>query len=455
MREGLSLPPKRQYQPFSEFLPVLFHSFAEAGIRICILRNYEGFPANNIGNDLDILICRRDLSRVIDVLRSLDNIRVINYTEMNVFISVYLEGAFATPGSRSIQVDFFWSMASKGPEYLSADVIFQVASQRQAGGLNFLVPSPAHEAIISLCANLVYGGFLKEKYFPKVQQTFISDRSEVIDALQSPFGMKAATRLVDAVTEGDRRRILGCIKPLRAALYLRCSLRKPFRGALDIARYYVSVFRLRYSPKNIETICILGPVGCGKTTIIDGLIPMLHSAAKVVEIHHFKAQLPLVRESFEICDSSDSHARAADSSLSSIIRTVQWLLVEWVNQLIRRRELTLRIVEYCGRDLIIDPVKFGYKGPAWLARILEKLFPPCDIWILLDSAVEGVQSKNREVLPAETLCQHEAYRSYVKTKNHHVILDASKLVANTTEETYAAIIEMLALRAGKKLNKCF
>ena len=454
MKDAAPSPLQQPVVPFGEFLAALFQALAEGGVRFCVLRSYEGFPANNVGNDVDLLIHRRDLPRAMSVLRSLENIRLVNYTELSFIASVYLEGTSSTPGARSLQVDFWWSLDSRGPEYLSADAVLQAARQRQVGGLSFLVPSPAHEAI-SLCSLAFYSGFLKEKYFPKVQQTFVSERSEVLAALQPAFGIKAATRLVDAVTEGDRRKILGLIRPLRVALNLRCLLRKPLRGIIDTARYYLSIFRIRYSPKYIETVCIIGPGNCGQAAIIDGLIPVLHSAAKVVDKCQFRPQPASGRELSEISGSIDSRVRASSSSLSSMVNAVLWLLREWKNQFLGRRELTLRIVEHSGRDLSVDPENYGYEGYVWFARLFGKLFPSPDLWILLDPAGGGLQSRDGEVSSLKTLRLQEAYRSFVKTRKKYVILDASKPVANVTEEAYAAIIEMLAQRTERQLKNRF
>ena len=439
----------QQLQPptlrFSAFLATLFPALDKEGVRFCVLRSYEGFPAYNVGNDVDLLIHRRDLPRAMSVLLSLENIRLINYTELSFIASVFLEGISSTPGARSLQVDFWWSLDSRGPEYLSADAVLQAARPRQAGGLSFLAPSPAHEAI-SLCSLAFYGGFLKEKYFPKVQQTFVSERSEVLAALQPAFGIQVATRLVDAVTEGDRRKILGLIRPLRVALNLRCLLREPLRGIIDTARYYLSIFRNRFSPKYIETVCILGLGDCGQAAIIDGLIPMLHSAAKVVDKYQFWLRPTFRREPSEINGSLDSRVGASSRSLSSMVNAVQWLLREWKNQFLGRMELTLRFVEDCGQRLSVDPENYSYHGPVWFARLLGKLFPSPDLWILLDPVGEGLQSRDGKISPAETLRQLEAYRSFVRTKKSMLHSRPASQSPTVTEEAYAAIIEMLAQR---------
>jgi hypothetical protein len=71
---------------------------------------------------------------------------------------------------------------------------------------------------------------------------------------------------------------------------------------------------------------------------------------------------------------------------------------------------------------------------------------------LLDPAPEAKQSRSRETAPTETVSQLEAYRRFAKTKQEHVILDASKPAAGITEDMYAAIIDALAQRTNRKLE---
>ena len=107
--------------------------------------------------------------------------------------------------------------------------MLQAAIPRRAGNLEFLVPSPVHEAIISLLSSLLIGGWLKEKYFPKVQRTFADARMTVIATLSPAFGPKTAMRLANAVVEGDRGKMVDRVKPLRIALALHALRHKPLR----------------------------------------------------------------------------------------------------------------------------------------------------------------------------------------------------------------------------------
>jgi hypothetical protein len=455
MRDAALPPLQNPVMPFSEFLAALFQAFAREGLRACVLRNFEGYPNTNYGNDMDILILQSELPCAIRALGSLEGIRIVGYCEREFATCVFLEGASSTPGSRSIQVDLFWSLSSKGPLYLGTAAVLQAANSRQAGDLNFLAPSEVHQAIISLLASLLHGGAVKEKYFPQVQRTFASHRLETIGALQPRFGLKTAARLTDAVIDGDRQRILDCRRRLRVAVTLRSLLHEPLGGALAIVRYYACEVVVRFSPKNLETVCILGLRGCCKAATIEELMPMLHSLAQTVERCDLRPGLPIAGDTSGASPRPDLRTGSASGRWVSMAKAVLLLGKEWLNQFTGRRNLTLRIRASCYHDLLIDPKRYRYGGPMWFARLIAKLIPPPDLWILLDQSTESLRSRGPDPPPPEALTQIEAYRAFVTTRRRYVILAASQPADRVAESAYAAIIDTLAQRADRTLKRRF
>jgi hypothetical protein len=448
------VPPLRQRPPLllGKFLAALFQAFDREGLMPCILRNYEEFPDRNLGGDVDFLICPSELSSAMRAICSIEDIRIIGCYRHAMVVSIFVEGVASTPGDRSLLLDFYLSLSWRHLPYLEVRSVLQSAIPRQADNLSFFVPSPAHEAITSLFSSLLLAGWPKEKYLPQVQRIFAGERSEVIAALLPRFGLKAATRLVDSVIDGDPGRLLGCVKSLRVSLTLRSLMHRPLRSALDVAEYYANQIEIRYSPRNLETICIIGAHGRGKSTITGMLMPMLRSTAATVENRLLGRGFAFGEKYQRRAVSGDSDAGSSTGPLSSMAKVVLWLLEEWLNQFRGRRNLTLRVSLDSYHDLQFDPESRGYCGPAWFARLVGKLFPSPGLWILLYPAAEGLQAASRNASAAETCTQPEAYRTFVQTRKNYVIVDATQSAEQATECAYHAIVDSLTRRANRRLK---
>jgi thymidylate kinase len=455
MQDALSQPLQPLIMPFNEFLTMLIQALEREGLRPCVLRNYEGFPDDNVGHDIDFIIRPAELPRAIHALRSIKNVRIVGYAEIPLVASVFLQGISAIPGGRSLQVDFFVNLCRKGLPYLPVEAVLDASVRRQAGNLSFYTPSPVHEAIDSLLASLVVGGWLKEKYLPKVQRTFASNRSEAIAALSPQFGQKASTKLVDSVIDGTREKIRGCVKPLCTSLALRYLLHRPFRGVVAIARHYARMIEIRRSPKTIKTVCVVGPHKCGKTRLIEDLLPILRFAAKEVGKQPLKLQLPPGRLAREMAADAAPHTKTTEGLFASMEMVTAWWLEEWLNIIFGKNNLTLRICERYYHNLLIEPKLYGFGGPRWFARLVGTLLPSPDLWILLDVSSEVIQSRNPQLSPAEILRQIDVYRAFVKTRKNYIILDASKPAGEVKENAYAAIIDMLAQGTESRLKSRF
>jgi len=457
MQEVSSLPLQPPAMPFGEFLEALFQALEREAVRPCILRNYEGFPATNVSNDVDFLIHPSELPSAIRALRSIPGIRIVGYAERRYVAHVFAEGISRPPGIRALQIDFISSLCWKGLPYFraDADTVLQAAIPLQAGNLGFLVSSPVHEAIISLFSSLLVATHIKEKYLPKVQRTFTDERLEAIAALLPAFGLKAAARLVDSVISGDREKIKRCVPSLRVSLALRSLLRRPIRSVRAVAGYFKREFAVRFSPKNLETICILGPHGCGKTTIIESLMPILESSAKILERRDINPRLLFGRTALGEAATSGPSAGLPGRSPVSVAMLGELLIKEWLIHFSKKQSIVLRLDESYYHDLLINPKGRSDEGPVWLVRLFLRLFPSPDLWILLDPAAGGLHSENQDVISGETLRQLEAYRSFVKARKRYVVLDASKPPASVTETAYAAIIDVLAQRTDRQFKNRF
>ncbi|MFZ1085829.1 MAG: hypothetical protein WAN35_12770 [Terracidiphilus sp.] len=441
---AVSSPPSRPILlPFSRFLAQLFSALDAAGVRYCVLRNYQDFPERNLGSDIDFLIDAANLPSAIRALRSIAGVRITGYSERSWVAHAFVEGLTPAPGRRALQVDFLYILNWKGQPYLPADLVLNAAIPRQAGDLSFRVPSPVHEAISSLLASLLVGGWLKEKYFPLVQQIFIGDRSGAIAALAPQFGLKVPTRLVDAIISGDRKRIAGCIRPMRWALARRNLLRRPLRAVFDAVRYYLGELVVDFAPEALETVCILGDASA-KAALIECVTPLLNSSAKFVERRTLRPRIIFTSDSWSLIPRPESTQKTSSGAILSMIKIALWLTEEWLSQFTNKRNLTISLNESCYDDLLADPQSCGYGGPMGFARFVGRLKPAPVLCLLLDPGSDDAANHNMENL-----------RAFMKTNQDYCVLKTGKPAEQVTEDAYAAITDALARRADGRLNRRF
>jgi hypothetical protein len=455
MQEQFSMAKQHPVYSFGEFFAALIEAFDRQGLRLCVLRNYECFPSSNAGRDIDLLILRSELPRALLAFQSIPGIRIIGYTERRYVASFFLSGIVSESKARSLQIDFDLSLTWKGLPFLSEKAVLEAAIPRPAGNSIFYTPCPVHEAIISLLASLLVGGWLKEKYLPKVQRTFADDKLAVVAALSPNFGLKTATRFVDSVLGGDRRKVLGCVRSLRWSLVLRNCLRRPVPSIGAVFGHYASEMRFRYSPEILQTVRIAGTDGFDSETIVESLLSILQFSAVLVEARDFgpmsgsSSQLPAENSHVDL------HAETSRGLFGSVASVLRWLHQEWTSQFLGNRNLTLRISQNNFCDLLIDPHRYGYRGPMWFARFADRFFPPAILWILLEPVLGKSNSRKLELSSAETLKQREGYLSFIRTRNRYVILDAGKAVESIVEDAYLAIIDALSQSTGCKLKTRF
>jgi thymidylate kinase len=81
-------------------------------------------------------------------------------------------------------------------------------------------------------------------------------------------------------------------------------------------------------------------------------------------------------------------------------------------------------------DLLVDPMRYRYGGPAWIARFVGTLMPQPDLWVLLNAPAIILQARKQEVPLEETMRQCNAYIAFVRNQKRFIIIDAIQSLEN-------------------------
>lgn len=185
-------------------------------------------------------------------------------------------------------------------------------------------------------------------------------------------------------------------------------------------------------------IVILGPDGAGKSSVTQQLIVRLSDGGRAVTMRHLKPRL-FARSGDTVTVVTDPHAKAPRTALVSVAKILVWLMEEWYASLFQDRTNTLLICDRYYHDLLVDPKRYRYGGPAWLARFIGDLMPQPDLWVLLDVPTEVLQARKQEVSLEETARQRNAYRAFIQSQRNFVIVDADRSLEVVATEIGHAI----------------
>jgi thymidylate kinase len=195
---------------------------------------------------------------------------------------------------------------------------------------------------------------------------------------------------------------------------------------------------------------ILGPDGAGKSSVIRGLIDVLSHKGHMVKMRHLRPRLVTLRRGDSVTAVTDPHGKPPRSTLVSIAKITVWLMEEWFASLFLDRKNALLICDRYYHDLLVDPARYRYGGPEWVARSVARLMPQPDLWVLLDAPAEVLQARKREVPLEETCRQRDAYLSFIRNHRNFAVVDAAQPLDKVIADVEAAIIRSPNLSDGNR-----
>jgi thymidylate kinase len=176
-------------------------------------------------------------------------------------------------------------------------------------------------------------------------------------------------------------------------------------------------------------IAFLGCDGSGKSAVIQGLKSHLEAEDKQVTLGHWRPK-PFSKPNKESPPADDPHGQSPRGLISSVLK-LGWLWANWwlgwFSGLRKASRDGYVLFDRYHGDLLVDPKRYRYGGPMWLARLATGLMPQPDRVIFLDAPPEVLLSRKQEV-SAESL--EKARRAYLALCNssdpRFAITDASQ-----------------------------
>nr|NJM03235.1 hypothetical protein [Desulfobacula sp.] len=149
-------------------------------------------------------------------------------------------------------------------------------------------------------------------------------------------------------------------------------------------------------------IALLGPDGCGKSTLGAILQKELAPAFRGIRCFHLRPNFFSFKKGGTNAPVYDPHAQKPRSAIASALKLIYFLLdyvlgFIFVLYPLKARSHLILFDRYY-HDLMIDPKRYRYKAPMWLAMLIGYLIPKPDLFLVLDARPGSYSQENRKSL---------------------------------------------------------
>ena len=432
----------------AHFLRLLFRLLDEHEIRYCVLHSWQGLP-EELPSDLDLAVHPRDHAKLGSVFRTLldEGYHPIQYRHRSGRGHRYDFVWFEPEGMRSASIDSIDDYVEDGLILISGE---ELVCNRQPFK-SFWVANPATEFSYILAKKTLKGTLpphQAERLKVLVNELGKPQAQKIAAEL---FGERSKEPVVDACAGGT---LGGLLAQLKKELWLTRFKKAP----LDPLRYVLrDVPRLTgraIKPTGLFLV-ILGPDGVGKSTLVGRLAESLKQAAfNRFRIYHWRPMVIAPKKETGV-PATDPHDEPLRGTLGSIVALFGILMDYWLGFAFVMRPFLARsgliIFDRYYHDLLIDPLRYRYGGPMWLAKFIGRLVPPPDLlFLVLDAGDEVILSRKREVPPEELRRQRKSYHQFTLDAESATLIKTDEGIEPTVEEATRFVVDFLSQRFQRR-----
>lgn len=342
------------------------------------------------------------------------------------------------------QVDFLPRFEWNGIPFLDQDRFWRKVA---IDGSNLPRPCIAHDAYLAWITGVLGGGVYKDRYNQLLSDACRDDRDEFVDCLREAFGHLWAEELIGLAEAGKAAEASKYKSNLRFMLMIRRFFIEPGPTGLGLLRHWWRELYLHFNPP-FPWIAFLGPDGSGKSTIIQHVKDRLRQRRLDIKMLHWCPALIRKRPAVIGGIVTNPHGKPPRGRLASLLKLVMlvcdWSLASIWSLRHPRAKNRLLLSDRYFDDLLVDPLRYRYGAPIFLAENLFRFLPRPDRVILLVGDPATIHARKNEVSLDEMVRQMSGYRKLgQKIGKRAIMIDATKPIDEVVNQAYSAIITSL------------
>jgi len=447
-----------------EFFRDVVDAVERAGHTLCVLRGYRNYP-EHLGPDIDAIFDEPDqLFQILSQQKVATVVQVFEHETTFYYLFRWDDGR-----PIFINLDLSTDYSLRGRVFFKGEEFLQSCRQFKF----FKIPSAELE-FASYLVRKVAQGALDDDQAQRLSDLYQENPQGSTRQLARFFPETELALIADAAQSGEWEPVRERLGHLRRVMMVRVNREQPL-GAL---RYWIGVLSRRVGtvvrPPGLM-IAFLGTDGSGKSTIMTrielDLSPLFWRKGRYHKrplsspfrwTRRYGLRPPGAtrrREAGKRTDGAasgfDPHALPPRGLVYSLAKLGFWwadfLLLGYAAEILPQlTRPSLLIFDRYYHDLLVDPRRYHYSGPMWLARLVGRFVPQPHLIILLDAPPEVLHARKQELPLEEVIRQREAYLELVRDLPNGHVVDTSKPLDETAVEVERIIINYIAERTARR-----
>ena len=200
-------------------------------------------------------------------------------------------------------------------------------------------------------------------------------------------------------------------------------------------------------------VAIIGPDGCGKTTVIKHISEEFVPPFRRLRYFHLRPNFGrIANNKIE----HTPHSTPPRSNFFSLLKTAVFIADYWTSWLKlvlpAKVRSSLVIFDRYYHDMLVDQRRYRLPPGFLPARLLAPLIPKPDIWLILSAHPEQLVARKGEISLDDAARLNAGYLELARTLDNAFVIDASTSLDETLHSVVTTIRGQLERRAERQLQ---